>query len=69
MKRRKSGRILGNILPKNLTFFGKYAIIFIEKNNRGGNRMDDFDMIQCEEVFEDCWSDEEMFDIEEGIEF
>ena len=30
--------------------------------------MDDFDMIQCEEVFEDRWSDEEMFDIE-GIEF
>ena len=26
--------------------------------------MDDFDMIQCEEVFEDRWSDEEMFDIE-----
>lgn len=31
--------------------------------------MDDFDMIQCEEIFEDRWSDEEMFDIEEGIEF
>jgi len=31
--------------------------------------MDDFDMIQSEEVFEDRWSDEEMFDIEEGIEF
>lgn len=31
--------------------------------------MDDFDMIQCEEIFEDRWSDEEAFDIEEGIEF
>ena len=31
--------------------------------------MDDFDMIQCEEVFEDRWSDKEIFDIEEGIEF
>lgn len=31
--------------------------------------MDDFDMIQCEEIFEDRWFDEEMFDIEEGIEF
>ena len=31
--------------------------------------MDDFDMIQCEDVFEDRWSDEEMFDIEEDIEF
>lgn len=31
--------------------------------------MDDFDMVQCEEFFEDRWSDEEMFDTEEGTEF
>lgn len=31
--------------------------------------MDDFDMMQSEEFFEDRWSDEDMFDIEEGIEF
>jgi hypothetical protein len=30
--------------------------------------MDDFDMVQCEEIYEDRWSDE-CFDIEEGIEF
>lgn len=31
--------------------------------------MDDFDMIQCEEFFEDRWSDEDAFDAEEGTEF
>jgi hypothetical protein len=31
--------------------------------------MDDFDMMQSEEFFEDRWSDEDMFDTEEGIEF
>lgn len=31
--------------------------------------MDDFDMVQCEEVFEDRWFDEDMFDVEEGTEF
>lgn len=30
--------------------------------------MDDFDMIQCEEVYEDRW-DDECFDCEEGGEF
>lgn len=30
--------------------------------------MDDFDFVQCEEVFEDRWSDD-CFDIEEGGEF
>lgn len=31
--------------------------------------MDDFDFVQCEEVFEDRWPDEDMFDVEEGTEF
>lgn len=31
--------------------------------------MDDFDMVQCEEVFEDRWFDEDAFDVEEGTEF
>ena len=31
--------------------------------------MDDFDMMQSEEFFEDRWSDEDIFDTEEGIEF
>jgi len=31
--------------------------------------MDGFDFVQCEEVFEDRWSDEDMFDVEEGTEF
>lgn len=31
--------------------------------------MDDFDFVQCEEVFEDRWFDEDMFDVEEGTEF
>lgn len=31
--------------------------------------MDDFDMVQCEEFYEDRWIDDECFDIEEGTEF
>lgn len=30
--------------------------------------MDDFDFVQCEDVFEDRWS-EDSFDIEDGGEF
>ena len=30
--------------------------------------MDDFDFVQCEEVYEDRW-DDDCFDIEEGGEF
>lgn len=30
--------------------------------------MDDFDFVQCEEFFEDRWSEED-FDVEEGTEF
>lgn len=30
--------------------------------------MDDFDFVQCEEVFEDRWTEDD-FDIEDGGEF
>jgi hypothetical protein len=30
--------------------------------------MDDFDFVQCEEVFEDRWAEDD-FDIEDGGEF